>query len=122
MLSDKWVVILRENDAERYLPIYIGSSQADIIGKLLMREGPVESAYLGLSSVGNNVAFSGVESVTISRLNGNVFYSKLLLPYQDKSLEVDCPTAKAIAIAVRAEAPILADEEVLDKAGIDVGA
>ncbi len=111
MLNDKWVVILIDNDAKRYLPIYIGSPQADIIGRLLMHEEPVDSAYLDISSVG---------SVTISRFNGNVFYSRLLPSCQDKSLEVDCPTAKAIALAVRAEAPIYVDEVVLDEAAIDV--
>ncbi len=120
MLNDKWVVILIDNDAKRYLPIYIGSPQADIIGRLLMHEEPVDSAYLDISSVGNDLTFSGVESVTISRFNGNVFYSRLLPSCQDKSLEVDCPTAKAIALAVRAEAPIYVDEVVLDEAAIDV--
>ena len=53
MRNDKWVVILKEQGAERYLPIYIGSYQADIIRRLLMREEPVESACLDLSLLGN---------------------------------------------------------------------
>ena len=112
-LSDERVVILKAKGAERYLPIYIGSHHADIIGRLLTHEGHVDSAYFDLSSSGYNLTFSDVESATVSRFTGNVFYSKLSLAYCGKSLEVDCPTAKAIALAVRAGAPIFAAEEVL---------
>ena len=88
----------------------------------MRREELVESAYLDLFSLGNKIAFSKVKSVTVSCFNKNVFCSKLLLSCQDESLEVDCPTARAIALAVRAEAPIYADEVVLDKAAINVHA
>ncbi len=121
-LSNEWVVILKEKGAERYPPIYIGPSQADIIKRLLVSTGPVEPADLGLSSAGIDIIFSKVESVTINQFEGNVFYAKLLLSYHDKSLEADCPPAKALALGVRAEAPIFAEETVLDKAGIAVPA
>lgn len=119
-LSDEWVVILKAKGAERYLPIYVGPSQADIIKRLLVGTGPVEPVDLDLSSAGIDIIFSKVESVTINRSEANVFHAKLLLSYHDKSLEVDCPPAKALALGVRAEAPIFADEALLDKAAIEV--
>jgi len=65
---------------------------------------------------------SKVESVIINGFDNNIFYARLLLSEHDKPREVDCPSAIALALAVRAQAPIFAEEAVLDKAGIDVPA
>ena len=49
-------------------------------------------------------------------------FIKWLLTCHDESYEVDCPPAKALALGVRAKAPIFAEEAVLDKVGVNVPA
>lgn len=105
-LGNEWAVILKEKSAERYLPIYIGSPQADVIKRLLMGHAPPDTIS------------SKVESVTINRFENNTFYAKLSY----KSYEVDYPPAEALALSIRAGAPIFADEALLNQAGIAVSA
>ncbi len=122
LLSNERALILKEKEAERYLPIYIGPRQANIVEKLLLGVGRVDPAEFDLSSAGIDTIFCKVEAVIINRFANNVFYAKLLLTQnEDEALEVDCAPSKAVAHGIRAEAPIFADEAVLDKAGIAVG-
>ena len=91
--------------------------------KLLLGVGRVDPAEFGLSSAGIDTIFCKVEAVIINRFANNVFYAKLLLTQNDdEAVEINCAPAKAVAHGIRAEAPIFADEAVLDKAGIAVGA
>ena len=123
LLSNERALILKEKGAERYLPIYIGPRQANIVEKLLIGVGRVDPAEFDLSSVGIDIIFCKVEAVIINRFTNNVFYAKLLLTRNDdEAVEVDCAPGKAVAHGIRAEAPIFADEAVLDKAGIAIGA
>ena len=118
-LSNEWALILKEKGTERYLPIYIGPRQANIIEKLLLGVGRVDPAEFDLSSAGIDIIFCKVEAVIINRFANNVFYAKLLLtPNDGKAVEVDYAPAKAVAHGIRAEAPIFADEVVLSKAAI----
>ncbi len=118
-LSNEWALILKEKGAERYLPIYIGPRQANIVEKLLLGIGRVDPAEFDLSSAGIDTIFCKVEAAVINRFANNIFYAKLLLTQNDgKAVEVDCAPAKAVAHSIRAEAPIFTDEGVLDKAAI----
>ena len=122
-LSNEWGLILKEKGAERYLPIYIGPRQANIVEKLLLGVGRVDPAEFDLSSAGIDTIFCKVEAAVINRFANNVFYAKLLLTQNDgKAVEVDCAPVKAVAHSIRTEAPIFADETVLDKVGIAIGA
>ena len=122
-LSNEWALILKEKGAERYLPIYIGARQANIVEKLLLGVGRVDPAEFDLSSAGIDIIFCKVEAAVINRFANNVFYAKLLLTQNDgKAVEVDCAPAKAVAHGIRAEAPIFAGERVLDKAAIAASA
>jgi len=121
-LNNEWALILKEKGTERYLPIYIGPQQADIIRKLLMGVGRIDPAEFDLSSAGIDIIFCKVKAAIINRFVDNIFYAKLLLTRDDnEAVEVDCDPVRAIAHGIRAEAPIFADEAVLDKAGIAVG-
>jgi len=122
-LSNEWALILKEKGAERYLAIYIGPRQANIVEKLLLGIGRVDPVEFDLSSAGIDTIFCKVEAVIINRFANNVFYAKLLLTRNDdEAVEVDCAPAKAVAHGIRAEASVFADEAVLDKAGIAIGA
>jgi len=117
LMSDYWTVILKERNAERYLPICVGPAQADIIkGELV---GPTKSPAPDLFLAGINASDSKVECAAITHLEDNIFYARLSLSRQAESYEVNCPTAMALALAARgADPPIFVDEEILDKAAL----
>jgi len=121
LLSDEGSIILKEKGAERYLPIYAGSPQASLVAKQLQGVGDSELEDV-FSLTGIDTTKSKVESVIISGFDNNIFYARLLLSQHDKPQQVDCPPAIALALGVRAQAPIFAEEAALDQAGIDVPA
>jgi len=70
-----------------------------------------------LSSVIDSLGAT-IESIIVSDLKSDTFYAKIILNVDGGKLEIDSRPSDALALAVRAEAPIYADEAVLDKAGI----
>jgi bifunctional DNase/RNase len=112
------VVILKESKAERYLPIWIGPAEADAIAIKLQgvsapRPMTHDLLYTVISTLGAKMNF-----VVVSDLSGDTFFAKINVSINGNSVEIDSRPSDAIAIAVRAEAPIYAEEEVLNKAGI----
>jgi len=112
------VVILKENKAERYLPIWIGPTEADAIavklqGITVPRPLTHDLLYSLIDALGAKVNF-----IVVSELRNDTFYAKINVIINGRDMEIDSRPSDAIAIAVRAKAPIYAEEEVLDKAGI----
>ena len=122
LLYYEWVVILKEKSGERYLPVYIGSQQADIIKSLLVGTEPTEPVEFNYSVPEVDTGNAELQSVIINRLKDNVFYAKLLFTHCNKSYKVDCPPAKAFALSLRAQVPILVEETILRKAAVEVQA
>lgn len=119
-VNHRWVVVLKEKSAERYLPIYIGPSQADVIKGELMDIRPLKPLTRNLVCGGIDAVYSEVKMVKLDKFDNNVFSAKLVLAAPGKSHEVDCAPAEALAIAARTKAPIFTDEVILSKAGINV--
>ena len=118
LMNYQRVVILKEKDAERYLPIWIGPSEADSIAvKLQDVAVPRPLTHDLLRSVIDALGAS-VTSIVVCDLRNDTFYAKIILAFNGQYLEVDSRPSDAIALAVRAKAPIYAEEAVLDKAGI----
>jgi bifunctional DNase/RNase len=70
-----------------------------------------------LSSVIDSLG-AAIESIIVSDLKSDTFYAKIILNVDGKQLEIDSRPSDALALAVRADVPIFAEEAVLDKAGI----
>jgi len=119
-VKKEWVLVLKEDMVERYLPIYIGRSQADILGRLLMGIKTSELGDYSPSFAGVDMEDFKPESVIISQFEDNIFYTKLLLKHGNESREVECLPVEALALGIRKGLPILVETKVLDKAGIDV--
>jgi bifunctional DNase/RNase len=118
LMNYQRVVILKEKAAERYLPIWIGPSEADAIAvKLQEVTVPRPLTHDLLHSVIGTLGAT-VNSIIISDLKSDTFYAKIMLTVNGGQTEIDCRPSDAMALAVRAEVPIFADEMVLDKAGI----
>ncbi|MFP4640680.1 MAG: bifunctional nuclease family protein [Dehalococcoidia bacterium] len=118
MMNNQRVVILKEKQSERYLPIWIGPAEADAIAiKLQGVDLPRPLTHDLLVSVIDSLKAS-VNSITVSDLRDDTFYAKLILNIDGEQLELDSRPSDAVALAVRVNAPIYAEETVLDRAGI----
>ncbi len=119
LMNYQRVVILKEKEAGRYLPIWIGPAEADAIA-VKLHDVSVPRPLTHDSWL-NSVALLGASvcSVVVSELRDDTFYAKIVLEKADGSyLEQDSRPSDALALAVRAKAPIYVEEFVLDKAGI----
>lgn len=115
MPSNQPIVLLREIDGDRYLPIWIGASEATAIA--YVQQGVVPPRPLThdlLKEVIDGVDRSLVE-VRITRLEDGVFYAELDL---GQGAVVSARPSDAIALALRTSSPILVDDAVLDEAGV----
>lgn len=118
LMNYQRVVILKEKDADRYLPIWIGPAEADAIAvKLQDVSVPRPLTHDLLRSVIISLG-AGLTHITVSDLKNDTFYAKIGLQIDGKTLEVDSRPSDAIALAVRGQVPIYVADEVLDKAGI----
>ena len=122
MRKNEWVVLLKEKPAERYLPIYVDSSHADVIKKALCDQRCSEAAIDDPSWVELSRILSMADSVSliVNRLENGLFHTKFLVVQRGNSSRIDCPFAKALALGVRAGIRIFAEEAVLDSSGISV--
>jgi len=118
LMNYQRVVILKEKMAERYLPIWIGPAEADAIAvKLQGVDVPRPLTHDLLRSVIDALGAT-INSIIVSDLKNDTFFAKIILNVDGGQLEVDSRPSDALALAVRAEVPIYAEEEVLDKASI----
>jgi bifunctional DNase/RNase len=118
LMNYQRVVILKEKEAERYLPIWIGPAEADAIAvKLQGVNVPRPLTHDLLRSVIDSLGAS-VSSIIVNDLKNDTFFAKIMLNVDGSEVEIDSRPSDALALAVRAEVPIFADESVMEKAGI----
>lgn len=118
LMTYQRVVILREKEADRYLPIWIGPAEADAIAvKLQNVSVPRPLTHDLLRSVIHSLG-SAINHIIVSDLENDTFFAKVVLMSDENTIEVDARPSDAIALAVREQIPIFADETVLTKAGI----
>ena len=111
-------VVLRVKDSDLYLPIFIGPFEVEAIRFKLMDvevQRPMTHDLLG-SVIGDLGAT--VESIVVSDLQNDTFYAKIVMNYNGNVVEVDSRPIDAIALAVRANAPIFASDDVIEKAAV----
>ena len=118
LMNYQRVVILKEKIAERYLPIWIGPAEADAIAVCLQGVTvPRPLTHDLLRSVIDALGAT-VNSIIVCDLRNDTFFAKVILNVDGGQLEIDSRPSDALALAVRAEVPIYAEETVLDKAGV----
>ncbi len=112
------IVILKVEDENRYLPIWIGQPEARSI--LMKLQNQAFSRPLTHDLVANLVAEMGgtLDRITVTELRDSTFFATLHLSIDGRSVEVDSRPSDAIAIAVRAGAPIFAADNVIEEAGV----
>lgn len=114
------VVILKVKETNRFLPIWIGSSEADSIA-LKLQDIPV-ARPLTHDLLQSTIATLGatVSRIVVSDLTDDTFFAKIVLQVDGTSMEVDSRPSDALALAVRTEAPIFAHDEVIERAAVQM--
>jgi bifunctional DNase/RNase len=118
LMSQQRIVILREAQAERYLPIWIGIYEAESITIALQE---VEVARPLTHDLLKNVfnAFNArILRVEVSALRDDTFYGNIVAEVDGRTLNIDARPSDALNLAVRAHVPILVARSVMDSAGI----
>ena len=107
------IVILRELEGERILPIWIGPGEAQAIRRILSEETfprPLTHDLLVLIVEGLKAK---VSRVVIADLRENTFYASVIVHRDSEVLSIDARPSDSIAVALRAQAPIFVNEKLL---------
>lgn len=118
MLSNRHVVILKDTAGDRYLPIWIGAWEASAIAMRLQGLSAERPLTHDLFAAALDRLGARVNRVVISELADETYHARLHIQRDGVEVEVDARPSDAIALAVRAEALIFADEEVLAQAAL----
>lgn len=118
LMTQHRVVVLKETDAERYLPIWIGPFEAEAIAMRLQGVEPARPLTHDLLKNMIDQLGAKISHILVSALRNETFYANIILDMNGKSLEIDARTSDAIALAVRANVPIFVNESVMDAAGV----
>ena len=118
LMNYQRVVILKEKESDRYLPIWIGPAEADAIAVRLQDVSVQRPLTHDLLRAVIDELGATVDYVVVSDLTNDTFFARIMMHLDGKSLEIDSRPSDAIALAVRAQVPIFADESVLEKAGV----
>jgi len=118
LINQDRIVVLKDKDEERYLPIWIGLYEFEAITIVLHK---IETARPLTHDLMKNLVGAldaRLLSVEITALESDTFYANLVLEQDGAQKRLDCRPSDALALVVRTGVPIFVDAEVLDKAGV----
>ena len=113
-------VVLKVKDSDLYLPIFIGQFEVEAIRFKLMGvevQRPMTHDLLG-SVIGD--LGGSIHSIVVSELKNDTFFAKIVIDSNGTLIEIDARPSDALALAVRSESPIYAEDEVVEKAGVSL--
>jgi len=119
MLSTQHVVILKDLERERFLPIWIGPWEANAIAMRLQGLAPERPLTHDLFAGVLQELGATIREVVIADLADETFHARILLEAGGRIHEIDSRPSDALALAVRTGVRIFAAEEVLDRAGVE---
>lgn len=115
-ISNSPVLILKDAGAERYLPIWIGLFEAQAIAlKLDNIPTPRPMTHDLLNNMLKDLGIH-IEKIVISDIRDNTYFAEIHLKMNDKKYVIDSRPSDAIALAVRCDCEIFANEEIMQKA------
>jgi bifunctional DNase/RNase len=121
LVTNQRVVILKELEGERYLPIWIGPFEAEAIAMELQgveaaRPLPYDIMKTIIGDLGGRV-----RRILVTTLRDDVFFATIVIEAAGRQVEVDSRPSDAIALAVRTKVPIFVDDAVMESAGVVFG-
>lgn len=117
LMNQQRLVLLREKDGPRFLPIWIGPAEADAITLGLQHtevERPLTHDLLrgAIEQLG-----ATVNHVIVSELADETYFARIVVTRDGETIEIDSRSSDAIALAVRVEVPIYVADAVMAAAG-----
>jgi len=119
-ITNNRVVLLKEVAGDRYLPIWIGEFEAHAIAMELQGvESPRPLPYDLMRALIRELQGS-IEHVVVNDLSKDVFYARVVATVDGRTIELDSRPSDAIALAVRSGSTIYVEDEVMDRAGVNL--
>lgn len=118
LMSQHRIVILKDVNSDRYLPIWIGPCEADAITIELQEVPPQRPLTHDLLKSAIRELGGSVTQILISDLRNDVYYARVVVEINGRQVEIDSRPSDAIALAVRVKAPIFVAEMVMERAAI----
>ena len=113
------IVLLKTADGNKFLPIWIGHPEAAAILMKLQSQAPPRPMTHDLMSELLEQLEAQVVRITVTELRENTFYAQITVTLDGREIEVDSRPSDAIALAIRAEAPIFAADRVIEESAIE---
>jgi bifunctional DNase/RNase len=113
------IVLLKTTDGNKFLPIWIGHPEAAAILMKLQGAAPPRPLTHDLLASTLSMLEAEVARITVTELRDNTFYAVITVVQNGNEIEIDSRPSDAIALAVRAEAPIFAADDVIEESGIE---
>lgn len=119
LMSQQRVVLLKDINEDRYLPIWIGPPEAEAITMELHEKRQTQRPFTHdlLKSVIEHMG-GRVIHIFINDMRREIFYARLVIEINEEQIEIDSRPSDAIALAVRAKAPIFVADSVMEKNGV----
>jgi bifunctional DNase/RNase len=118
LMSPQRVVVLRQTDAERFVPIWVGPYEAEAITVALQEIEMIRPLTHDLLKSVFGTFNAEVKRVEIVSLREEIFFGNIVAEANGDEVNIDSRPSDAIALAVRAHVPIFIHQSVLDEAGI----
>ena len=119
LLGKQPIVLLKTADGNKFLPIWIGHPEAAAILLRLQNQSPPRPMTHDLFTDVLGQLDAKIVRITVTELRDNTFYAQITLTQDGEEVEVDSRPSDAIALAIRAEAPIFAADRVIEESGIE---
>ena len=113
------IVLLKTAEGNKFLPIWIGHPEAAAILMKLQSQAPPRPMTHDLLSDVLDQLGAQIIRITVTELRENTFYAQITLQQDGSEIEVDSRPSDAIALAIRAEAPIFAADRVIEESAIE---
>jgi bifunctional DNase/RNase len=118
LISQQRIVILREVNADRYLPIWIGIYEAEAIALALQDVEVARPLTWDLLKNIFSILDARIIRVEVTSLHDDTYYGNIVAEVDGRKLDIDSRPSDAIALAVRAHVPILVSRPILDSVGV----
>ncbi|PWB72497.1 MAG: hypothetical protein C3F07_11955 [Anaerolineales bacterium] len=118
LMTPQRLVVLKQVNSERYLPIWVGPYEAEAITVALQE---VEMSRPLTHDLLKNVfgaLNARITRIEIVKLQNDIFYGNIIVEVDGKEVHIDSRPSDAIALSVRAHVPILVHPSVMEQAGI----
>jgi bifunctional DNase/RNase len=113
------IVLLKTAEGNKFLPIWIGHPEAAAILMKLQSQAPPRPMTHDLMSELLEQLEAQIVRITVTELRENTFYAQITVQQDGREIEVDSRPSDAIALAIRADAPIFAADRVIEESAIE---